>query len=222
MSTKIEYSLVRSDRKTWAVRILRDGSVEVRAPMRLPVWRIEALLEEKREWIETHRQEMLARYAAVPDARQILFLGKEYPVLTRKTRDLACIEEQFFAPEGWTDAEIRSAMPALYKKLAKAYIVPRTQEMAFSMGLSPERIGITSARTRWGSCSDRRNLHFSWRLMAAPPEAVEYVICHELAHMWEMNHSSRFWARVAERMPDWRTRRQMLASVQTWLDMYFE
>ena len=67
----------------------------------------------------------------------------------------------------------------------------------------PARLRISSARRRWGSCSSSGTLSFSWRLLAAPDFAIDYVIAHELAHLREMNHSPRFWAEVARLMPDW-------------------
>ena len=69
---------------------------------------------------------------------------------------------------------------------------------------------ITGAKTRWGSCSGRNTLNFSWRLLAAEEDAVRYVVIHELAHTAEHNHSSRFWALVESACPDWRRQRESL------------
>ena len=74
------------------------------------------------------------------------------------------------------------------------------------MGESPDKIKITGARTRWGSCSSRRVICFSWRLMMAPPEAVDYVVVHELAHLRHMDHSASFWQAVAQVLPDYEIR----------------
>ena len=61
-------------------------------------------------------------------------------------------------------------------------------------------------RSRWGSCSSEGRLNFSWRLVCAPPFALDYVAAHEVAHLKEMNHSTRFWKQVERCMPDWRSR----------------
>jgi len=82
------------------------------------------------------------------------------------------------------------------------------------VGKAPQQVRITSAKTRWGSCSAKGGLNFSWRLLCAPPEAMDYVVVHELAHLIEFNHSSRFWAIVEGILPDYKARRQSLKEVQ--------
>mgnify|MGYP000174709420 CR=1 FL=1 len=78
------------------------------------------------------------------------------------------------------------------------------------MGLVPAGIKITSARTRFGSCSGKNSICFSWRLMLYPPEAIDYVIVHELAHIRHHDHSPAFYREVEAYLPDWRARRALL------------
>ena len=104
-----------------------------------------------------------------------------------------------------TDSE-RAALIAQ----AKEYLPRRTAHWSAIMGLVPAGIKITSARTRFGSCSARNSLCFSWRLMDYPQPAIDYVVVHELAHIVHKNHGARFWALVAQYMPDYRQRRAML------------
>jgi predicted metal-dependent hydrolase len=79
-------------------------------------------------------------------------------------------------------------------------------------GFQYSRVGITSARTRWGSCSAKGALNFSWRLIQAPMEAVDYVVIHELVHTVIHNHSRKFWTRLEQVLPDYRERRKWLRS----------
>lgn len=81
------------------------------------------------------------------------------------------------------------------------------------MGVQPSGIKITSAKTRFGSCSGKNSLCFSWRLMLYPPEAVDYVVVHELAHIREKNHSPAFYAVVAAVLPDYKAREQLLKNL---------
>ena len=90
------------------------------------------------------------------------------------------------------------------------------------VGVQPQRITVTGAKTKWGSCSDGKNINLSWRLLTAPVDVIEYVIIHELCHMREMNHSRRFWALVEQHVPEWRGKREKLSQVQVWLDAYFK
>lgn len=90
------------------------------------------------------------------------------------------------------------------KKLAKDYIPTRTQEFAFKFWLNFNSIKITSAKTRWWSCTSKKNLNFSFRLMDTPQKVIDYVIIHELAHLKHMNHSKNFWKEVEYMMPDYK------------------
>nr|WP_297176951.1 M48 family metallopeptidase [uncultured Agathobaculum sp.] len=87
---------------------------------------------------------------------------------------------------------------------------PKVAAYAQRMGLRPTGITITSARTRFGSCSPKNRLCFSWRLMDYPEEAIDYVVVHELAHIVHKNHGPQFWALVEQYMPDYRARRDLL------------
>ena len=104
-----------------------------------------------------------------------------------------------------SDSEVKK-----YKAEAKEYFSLEVGRFANIMGINYGRITITSAKTRFGSCSSKKNLSFSYRLMLYPKEAREYVVVHELAHTLEMNHSSRFYKIIEGVMPDYKKRRQLL------------
>ena len=99
---------------------------------------------------------------------------------------------------------------AALKKAARDYIPAKVMEYSDIMGLKPIGIKITSARTRFGSCSGKNSLCFSYLLMQKPLEAVDYVIVHELAHIKHKNHGKQFYALVEKYMPDYRERNKML------------
>ena len=93
---------------------------------------------------------------------------------------------------------------------AKEYLPMRVDYWSDIMGLTPTDLKITSARTRFGSCSGKNSICFSWRLMQYPPEAIDYVVVHELAHIRHHNHSPAFYALIERYMPDWRERMKLL------------
>lgn len=101
-------------------------------------------------------------------------------------------------------------LEAAYKKRARRQLEARTAYFAQQMGVTYNRIAIRSAKTRWGSCSAQGNLNFHWKLILMPPQVLDYVVVHELAHRKEMNHSPRFWAEVEAVLPDYRKRRKWL------------
>ena len=107
--------------------------------------------------------------------------------------------------EALTDEQIKSL-----RREAKTILSAKTEYYARLMGLRYGRITVTGAKTRFGSCSSRGNIAYSYRLMLYPEAAVDYVVVHELAHLVEMNHSKRFYAIVEKYLPDYKKRRALL------------
>ena len=98
------------------------------------------------------------------------------------------------------------------RRKAKQLLPPLVDRWAKVMGVTPTSLRITSARTRFGSCSGRNGLCFSLFLMQYPPEAIEYVVVHELSHIRHHDHSAAFWATVERYLPDYRSRKKLLKS----------
>ena len=96
------------------------------------------------------------------------------------------------------------------KNEAKIYFKDKTEYYSKIMGLKYSRITITSAESRFGSCSSKGSICYSYRLMLYPEAAREYVVVHELAHLCEMNHSKRFYSILEKYLPDYKERRRML------------
>ena len=96
------------------------------------------------------------------------------------------------------------------KKRAENVLKERCCYYAGLMGVSYGSITVREQKTRWGSCSAKGNLNFNWKLVLMPPELLDYVVVHELAHRKEMNHSPRFWAIVEKELPDYCNRREKL------------
>ena len=101
-------------------------------------------------------------------------------------------------------------LEAPYRQAAKEYIPKRVAYYAELLDVTYATISIRDQKTRWGSCSSKGNLSFSWRLILAPPKVLDYVVVHELCHRKEMNHSPRFWALVESMIPDYKTHRKWL------------
>lgn len=96
------------------------------------------------------------------------------------------------------------------RKQAAEVIKARCRYYALVMGVSYGTVTIREQKTRWGSCSTKGNLNFNWKLVLMPPEILDYVVVHELAHRIQMNHSAAFWAEVGKILPDYKERRQWL------------
>ena len=106
--------------------------------------------------------------------------------------------------------QIREEDKPMYVKMAKAILPPKIEGYAQRMGVQPTGLTITSARTRFGSCSGKNRLSFSWRLMAYPEAAIDYVVVHELAHIRYKDHSRAFYGFIESVLPDYRDRIRLL------------
>ena len=198
--------IIRAKRKTIAILVQADGKVIVRAPLRVAMRDIKAFIESKSDWIDEKRALMLQR-AASKSVRQFVsgekfwLLGAQIPLrVVEKQRPALLLKDEFLL-----SSQARQQAPEIFEAWYKAHalkvISERVRLLAAQHGFKFEKIRITSAHTRWGSCSSRGTLSFTWRLVMAPPEAVDYVVIHELTHLKIKNHSPVFWAEVARLMP---------------------
>ena len=201
--------IIRSRRKTIALIIQRDGALVIRAPLRTPEKTIRELVEQKKGWITKKQTEM--RKNRPTTARQFaegetfLLMGKSYPlkIVKRQRASLAFEQGIFLLAEKFRPLA-RDAFTRWYKQMAAILLPARIETLAKKHKLQPAKIRITSARTRWGSCSSTGTISLTWRLVMAPPEVIDYVIVHELAHLKIKNHSKSFWEAVESLLPDYK------------------
>lgn len=219
----MDYTLVRSGRKTLAIHITKEATVEVRAPMTLSKAQIDQFVAEKASWIAKHQREVALRNEqkegfALTYGDTVAYLGKSYPIEARLGNRVGFDGQAFTLPYGWDSQRIQQGIIAVYKGLAKETLQRKVAYYSALMGVSPSGVKVNSASTRWGSCNSRGGLNFSWRLILAEDAVVDYVVVHELAHIKEMNHSPRFWAVVAQILPDHQDRRENLKTLQHLLE----
>jgi len=115
--------------------------------------------------------------------------------------------------------EIKLAVIRVYRRIAKEVLADKVIAYAKIMGFLPVDVKINGAKTRWGSCSGKNSINFSWRLIMADEATIDYVVVHELAHIKEHNHSDRFWAIVTSVAPDYKQRRAQLKELQKRLEV---
>ena len=118
--------------------------------------------------------------------------------------------------------KIDAALDRWYRGEARRVIEERAEFYARKHGLKYNGIRISAARLRWGSCGPNNRLNFSYRLVMAPLEMIDYVVVHELVHTVERNHSQAFWAKVAAILPEYRLARRWLKLNGRWLDLVYE
>jgi predicted metal-dependent hydrolase len=201
--------LIHSRRKTVAIIVQRDGSLTVRAPLRMSTIHIQEFVQSHAEWIREKQDQ--AKAAPPPPKKQyndgetFLYLGNEYPltIVARQRPALTFSGSKFHLAKA-SLPKARQVFLRWYKTQVLKVISERVALHAKQNKFAYRKIRISSARTRWGSCSTNGTLSFTWRLIMAPPEVIDYVVVHELAHTQIKNHSRNFWYRVAEIMPEFK------------------
>jgi hypothetical protein len=213
MSVSVD-QIIRSKRKTLALIVKPDGSVVVRVPLRAPEKSIREFIETHAEWAQKKQAEALAALPPAPkqyvSGEMFTFLGNAYPLEIVKGQKRSLLLEDSFKLAEAAQSHAALAFERWYRAQARQILTERVLLFAGRYGFRYKKIGITSARTRWGSCSANGSLNFSWRLILAPMEAVDYVVVHELVHTVFHNHSRQFWKRVETIMPDYKERRKWL------------
>lgn len=236
---KINYQVIRSKRKTISISLSEEAGVVVRVPERMRNSDVEAVVEQKRPWIIKHLQEMEHRRAEKIDriyetGTPFLFQGKtiflnliyketpphpanvqgkvkETPPHSRKNVSITLEADQIMViTENTESGYLKTSITKWYKMMAKQIIIPRALRIARMMNENIDTIRIKDQKSRWGSCSSKRNLNFNWKLVMAPEPVLDYVIIHELCHLKHMNHSKAFWEYVEQIMPDYQISRKWL------------
>ena len=156
------YFLTRSKRKTVALYV-RNGGVEVRAPLKMPKRDIDKFVVSKEKWIT----DRLIKSQEQSDKREIftlnygdmvLYKGKEYSIIAKNGNRAGFDGEHFYIPPNLTPEQIKAACVQIYRMLAKNDLTAKTLDFSKQMNVMPANVKINGARTRWGSCSGKKNI----------------------------------------------------------------
>ena len=206
------FEIIRSNRKTLSISVDCFARLIVRAPRNYSEERIFSFLKEKEAWIFKQIEKMQGAGMRLPpenlDGYTFLLLGKTCEIRLTNERYIRFDSENnvLCLPE----KNARKRLVSWLKENAKRIFTQASLETAKRMGVTFQSVEISSARTRWGSCSQENAIRYSFRLLYAPKEVIEYVVVHELAHVKHNNHSPAFWREVGNYVPDYKTRRKWL------------
>ncbi|HKP89622.1 MAG TPA: SprT family zinc-dependent metalloprotease [Thermoleophilaceae bacterium] len=217
----IPYAIQRSSRARYARIEVDAAGVRVIVPERMPLREVAPFVARKQRWIErTLRRYRLAEAESprveLTDGGAVPYLGAELALRVRvepgRVRShVARRGDQLRVAVGEPGEDaVREALERWYRRQARTEIAPRLDEAAARAGTSYTGLSIRNQRTRWASCSSRGAMSFNWRLLLGPPEILDYVVEHEVAHLEVLGHSRRFWALVARRSPDYKRHERWL------------
>lgn len=218
----VEYELRRSDDATEPRIDVDIHGVTVIVPQSDEAYPEELLKEnavwvvEKKEKYNTYREQIPER--EYEEGAVFPYLGSEHEVVVERRPSSDVTEDTLrLAKHHVEDTSVKRALETLYRRKAREIFEERAEFLAEQMGVEYEQIEVRNQRTKWGSCSTTGTLGLNWRLMMAPPEIVDYIVVHELAHLRESNHTDAFWSLVAEYDPEYEAHAQWLEEHSTRL-----
>ena len=186
---------VRSRRKTMSITVDREGQVIVRMPYGMPQSRAIDFLELHRGWI-TRQIAARSKRLDIRDGTGMCIFGERITIRNGKTERKG--NELFLPEKGREEALVRYTI-----LLAKTYMRELTEEIATRYGFNFTGVRISRARGRWGSCSVKGNITYSFRIAFLPLPIIRAVVVHELCHTRQMNHSAAFWQEVEKIVPNY-------------------
>ena len=198
------------------MRVVPGRGLEVVLPRGVPMREALAFVRREERWVLAALAKLQQQAdAAVPlrDGSALPYLGMSLTLVVshgaRSTIRRVGGELHVCVADGMAPD---CALEAWYRADARRVMGERVDAHAATLDVAYGRITIKDTRSRWGSCSSKGNLNFSWRLLLAPYAVMDYVVAHEVAHLRELNHSPRFWTAVATLCPDYRTHRTWLGA----------
>ncbi len=217
---KIQYQLERRNRRTIGLKITEEGLI-VHAPKRIFDFQLQKVLKQKADWItkklEARRKNYLPPISWV-NSEVLQFLGHDITLLvTANLKNKQPVFDQnklcISLPNTNDSEAVKRKAIQWYKKQAMQDFGRRLEIFSAKLSVPTPPLRLSNAKSRWGSCSSKGDLRLNWRLLQAPPPIINYVICHELAHLKEMNHSPKFWAVVSKISPDYKKTEKELKTI---------
>jgi hypothetical protein len=199
----LDYLLKRSSaRRTLALRVSERGEVVVNAPISMARSGVEAFIRRHADWIAQRRAQLPPR-SEWRDGMPLPYLGQEIRLCWQAlpSGEVRLENGQLWVGGVWETVPAR--VLDWYRAQAKCFLGERLAWHAARMQVPRPPLRLSNARTRWGSLSPKGVVSLNWRLMKMPVEILDYVICHELAHLRQRNHSAAFWREVAALYPDY-------------------
>ncbi len=201
--------------RNYRLTLRRDGQAVAIIPARGSQREAERFVATHQDWLdrarERHRRRPRAAEVWVPGT-SVLWRGEMTEIRVAlvppqgsrpTTRPMVCLGADVFRLVQLT-GDLRPALEAQFARRAKIELPARTWELAAQTRAELRHVTVRNQRSRWGSCSVGGTISLNWRLVQSPEFVRDYIIYHELAHLWEMNHSARFWSRVEDICPGWR------------------
>jgi predicted metal-dependent hydrolase len=218
----LEYELRRSKRRSIGF-LIADQGLRITAPRWVTLAEIEQAIHEKQHWIITKLREKRERTSkrlqatmCWEDGARLPYLGTHLSLRIAHQGRKPVIHDAELGilhvslPPDFHEQQLKDQVKSWLQQEAKRIFNQRMPIFAQRLGVSYNSMSLSSAGTRWGSCTSQGKIRLNWRLIHFSPEIIDYVVAHELSHLREMNHSAKFWETVKSIYPDYESAKQKL------------
>ena len=218
--TEIEYNLVRKKVKNASIRISSNLDITITVPTLYSQDRLNNLIRDKSHWISKTLTKLSKQRKEIDlKENEVLLFGDKYELIidSSVSNKILTYHESKRIVSNHEITRKSSILINWYIHLAKKEILKMVNELADKYGFKYNRIFIRDQKTKWGTCSSKKNLSFNWRLIRCPKFVIEYLIIHELSHLKEMNHSKKYWELVESMCPDSKKAKLWLKEYESYL-----
>jgi predicted metal-dependent hydrolase len=217
----IEFTLIRSDRKTADIVIERSGDVIVRAPLGVDDEKVLEVVAERALWVHRSLAEWedlnsSRRYRPLVQGQGFPYLGRSYRLKFVAASDVPLrlkngrweLSEAFVEREG--EAAVRKAFRDFYVAKGAQIFKDRVRYFASKVGVMHGEVTVKELGYHWASCGAAGGLNFHWKTVMAPQTVLDYIVAHELCHLRHRDHSDAFWNEVDKVLPSYHERKEWL------------
>ena len=198
-----------------------ERGLRISAPRRISLGEIETFVQGHGDWVLRKLAELAhagqPRHFTIKDGTRLPLLGGEAEVRVLPGANRVRWVADTMVLEARPEADLGPLAVRALQKRALIHFTGRLEHFTAQLDLAAPKLSLSSAHTRWGSCSEQSGIRVNWRLIHLPAHLGDYVVAHEAAHLIELNHSKRFWSVVGSLYPDWKAARSELKQRATSL-----
>lgn len=213
---------IKSKRKSLTLAIIPGGKVVLKTPLYTTNREILRFIQSQSQWITKKVTEAKLNHKTYNFifGSKVPYLGKELNIIQGNHKKGVVFNKEVLLLAD--SSSIEKQLLAWYKEQARSEITELTDKYAKELGVLYNKIYIKNQKTRWGSCSGRGNLNFSWKIILTSRECLQYLVIHEVCHLLEMNHSKEFWKLVRKYDPDYLINQKNLQKAGYYLTTFLE
>lgn len=198
--------ITKTKRKTICIKITDDARVVVKAPKQMTQTQILDFIEKHKNWIDKklfEKNSMLKQNQDIISYEYILFLGKKYKTIFLNCDEIMLKENSIYIPLKFKK-NLKLNLKKWYVQNFDKIILPRVYKLLDVLKKDVTEIKVINSKCKWGMCDSNKKLYFNYKILMLPQHLFDYIIVHEICHLFEMNHSKKFYNLVNQILPNYK------------------